>query len=56
MLRGDGDCAKVTWRFLGLTMAGWTLIWYVLLGVWALLPRPRRNKLGDVRPPRAIKD
>ena len=54
MLRGDGDCAKVTWRFLGLTMAGWTLIWYVLLGIWALLPRPRRNKLSDARPLRAL--
>lgn len=56
MLRGDGNCALVTWRFLGLTMAGWTLIWYVVLGVWALLPRPRRSKLGDARPPRAMKD
>lgn len=41
MLRGDGDCAKVPWRFLGLSMAGWTLIWYVLLAIWAVVPRPR---------------
>ena len=50
MLRGDGDCAKVTWRFLGLTMAGWTLIWYVLLAAWALLPRAQRHNLGAPRP------
>lgn len=50
MLRGDGDCARVTWRFLGLTMAGWTLIWYILLGIWALLPRRRRNTFDTVRP------
>lgn len=56
MLRGDGDCARVTWRFLGLTMAGWTLIWYILLGIWALLPRPRRNRFGGVRPLGAIGD
>jgi disulfide bond formation protein DsbB len=53
MLRGSGDCAQVTWRFMGLSMAGWTLIWYVLLGAWALLPRPRRNRLGNVRGLRA---
>lgn len=49
VLHGDGNCAAVTWRFLGLSMAGWTLIWYVLLGVWALLPRPRHNRLGGAR-------
>lgn len=51
MLRGSGDCAQVPWRFLGLSMAGWTLIWYVALGIWALLPRPRRfAAVGGVRP------
>lgn len=53
MLRGDGDCAKVTWKFLGLTMAGWTLIWYILLAIWALLPRPRRgrhDRSAELRP------
>lgn len=54
MLRGDGDCAKVTWKFLGLTMAGWTLIWYILLGAWALLPRPRRARHVDARPLRTL--
>lgn len=55
MLRGSGDCAQVTWRFLGLSMAGWTLIWYVLLGVWALLPRRRGSKLDAAPPLRAIR-
>lgn len=55
MLRGDGDCAKVTWRFLGLTMAGWTLICYVVLGVWALLPRPRRTRAPGVTPLRGLR-
>jgi disulfide bond formation protein DsbB len=53
MLRGSGDCAQVTWRFLGLSMAGWTLIWYMLLGAWAFLPRSRGNKLGGARTLRA---
>jgi disulfide bond formation protein DsbB len=56
MLSGSGDCAQVTWRLLGLSMAGWTLVWYVLLGIWALLPRPRRNKLGDARRLRAMRE
>ena len=35
---GEADCAQITWTFLGLSMPGWTLICYVLLGagaVWA---------------------
>lgn len=33
VLRGSGECAAVTWRFLGLSIAGWSLIWFVLLGL-----------------------
>lgn len=41
---GSGECAAADWHFLGLTMPAWTLIWFVLLGAWALwaaLRRPR---------------
>lgn len=31
IFRGSGSCATVDWSFLGLSMPGWTLIWYVLL-------------------------
>lgn len=55
VLHGDGNCAAVTWRFLGLSMAGWTVIWYILLGIWAWLPRRRHNILGAVNPPRALR-
>jgi disulfide bond formation protein DsbB len=27
---GDGNCAEITWQFLGLSMAGWSLIFFVL--------------------------
>lgn len=37
VLTGSGECAKVTWRFLGLTMPAWVLIWAVLLGVLDLI-------------------
>jgi len=35
---GSGDCGEINWTFLGITMPGWTLIWYAILGagaVWA---------------------
>jgi disulfide bond formation protein DsbB len=32
VLTGSGECAKVTWRFLGLSMPGWVLIWSLGLG------------------------
>jgi len=33
---GSGECAEAGWRFLGLTIAGWSLVWFVLLGAWAV--------------------
>ena len=41
---GSGECAVVNWRFLGMSMPFWTLVWYVLLGIWALLPRQRTSQ------------
>ena len=42
VLTGSGECAKVTWRFLGLAMPAWVLIAAVALGaagLWANLRR-----------------
>ena len=42
VLTGSGECAKVTWRFLGLAMPGWVLIAVLVLsafGVWINLRR-----------------
>lgn len=36
VLSGSGECAEVSWRFLGLTMPAWTLLWFVALGVWGV--------------------
>lgn len=33
---GSGECAEAGWRFLGLTIAGWSLLWLVLLGALAI--------------------
>jgi disulfide bond formation protein DsbB len=43
---GTGDCAAVHWRFLGLSIAEWALVWFVIiLGtlIWvAFLRKPAR--------------
>lgn len=36
LLKGDGNCAKVDWTFLSLSIAGWMLIMFVCLGLFAL--------------------
>ena len=44
LLRGSGECAEVTWRFLGLSIAEWSLVWFVAFGalaLWAILRRGR---------------
>jgi disulfide bond formation protein DsbB len=46
VLTGSGECAKVTWRLLGLTMPAWVLIAAVVLGAVALyanFPERRRG-------------
>ena len=36
VLTGSGECADVVWSFVGLSMPGWALVWFVLLGGLAL--------------------
>ena len=36
ILSGSGECAEAGWTFLGLSIAGWSLLWFVLLGVFAV--------------------
>ena len=43
LLRGDGNCAEVVWRFLGLSIPGWTVIIFIALAVSWLL-QSRANK------------
>jgi disulfide bond formation protein DsbB len=37
LLHGSGECAAKGWSFLALGIPEWSLLWYVLLGIWALL-------------------
>ncbi|MGC8119950.1 disulfide bond formation protein B [Marinobacter sp. VGCF2001] len=41
-LRGTGDCAEVVWRFLGLSIPGWTAVFFSLLIVLGLFIMFRR--------------
>lgn len=37
IFKGSGECAEIHWQFLGLSMPGWTLVWFAglgLFGVW----------------------
>jgi disulfide bond formation protein DsbB len=36
IFRGSGECAEVSWRLLGLSIAEWSLVWFVLLGAFAI--------------------
>ncbi len=37
IFRGSGECAEASWRLLGLSIAEWSLVWFILLGAYAVL-------------------
>lgn len=44
IFRGSGDCSKIDWTFLGLTIANWSFLWFAaftLLAAWMWFARPR---------------
>ena len=43
VLTGSGECARITWRFLGLSMPGWVLIAALGLGGYGLWVNLRRQ-------------
>jgi protein dithiol:quinone oxidoreductase len=46
VLTGSGECAKITWTRLGISMPGWVLAWIVFLGwlgAWVNWPRRARR-------------
>ncbi|HEX3603379.1 MAG TPA: disulfide bond formation protein B [Steroidobacteraceae bacterium] len=43
VLTGSGECATVTWEFLGLAMPAWVLISAAALGAWGLWINLRRQ-------------
>jgi disulfide bond formation protein DsbB len=49
---GSGECAEAGWRFLGLTIAEWSLLWFVVLGALTIYAamRARRAKVPGAGP------
>ena len=45
VLTGSGECSEVNWRFLGLAMPAWVLIWALGLGALGVLTNTRTRKL-----------
>lgn len=43
LLRGSGQCAEVHWRFLGLSIAEWSLAWFAILAGYAVWLGIRRR-------------
>jgi disulfide bond formation protein DsbB len=42
LMRGDGNCAEVSWTFLGISIPGWTLVAFIglaLINIWQLIRR-----------------
>lgn len=48
IFRGTGDCTQVLWRFLGLSIAEWALIWFSIFLVAAIIAattKPQRLRM-----------
>ena len=43
VLTGSGECGKVDWTFLGLSMPWWVAISLGVLGLWAVFVNFRRS-------------
>jgi protein dithiol:quinone oxidoreductase len=43
VLTGSGECGIVNWKFLGLAMPAWVLIWAACLGAGGVVVNLRRS-------------
>ena len=53
VFKGEGDCAKVSWKFLGLSIPEWALLWFlgfILAAALALLIGRRRVRSDQALP------
>jgi disulfide bond formation protein DsbB len=49
VLKGSGECAEAGWKFLGVTIAGWSLAWFIALGILAMVIVFRARAARHVR-------
>jgi disulfide bond formation protein DsbB len=50
IFRGSGDCSKVDWTFLGLSIANWSFVCFVLMALVALVLIARQLRQPARRP------
>jgi disulfide bond formation protein DsbB len=36
MIKGSGNCAEILWQFMGLSIAGWSFVLFLLLGLYCI--------------------
>lgn len=46
VFKGEGDCAKVVWRFLGLSIPEWALVWFAIFIVAAVVAAAKNRRTG----------
>jgi len=46
VLTGGGECAEINWRFLGLSMPAWVLLWAAFMGVAGVIANAFRSSPG----------
>ena len=44
VLTGSGECSEVNWRFLGLAMPAWVLLWAFALGTAGVIANLRQER------------
>jgi len=45
VFKGEGDCAKVVWKFLGLSIPEWALVWFIAFIIAAALAVVMRRRM-----------
>lgn len=46
LFKGEGDCGKILWQFLGLSIPEWAMVWFamfILVSLWIAFRRPARR-------------
>jgi len=46
IFRGGGDCTEILWRFLGLSIAEWALIWFLIFVGAGLYAATKKTAIG----------
>jgi disulfide bond formation protein DsbB len=44
---GSGECAEVYWTFLGLSMPGWTFVWYTAFTLGTIVVLLKASRPGS---------